>query len=238
MLLRSRPLWLFGLTLSLALAAGCGDGDGDNDAMMEVNWDVAYVDNTAVSCPAAGTPWVRLDARSQRTGQMFTFEFNCESYRGRTDTIPSGPYEIFLSLLDGKRRPVASTGGGYFELRRRGVTQVDPVRFQIQSFLVSWLLVLEGMGGSMRPVTSCAEVGVSTVEFSAQLSGEPEGEVFRFNCDPGLGATSAIRVGSYGYQIRLLNAADAPVTTTDVKGPIVVGTDARPRISERFVFKP
>jgi hypothetical protein len=238
MTLRVRTLWLFGLTLSVGLGAGCGGDDG-SDARIAVNWSVAYVGPEATTCDAAGTPTVRLEARRTSSSQTYTFDFDCGPQNGITDGIPPGTYDVRLSLLDLKQRPVASTMDT-FEIRRRGPTELAPVQFQVQAFQVQWLMVVvDPMSKAMR-VPTCAEVGVKTVEFSAQISSDPAGETFRFDCrdNPGVGLTSAVRIGSYSYQFRLLDATDKPLTEGDIK-PIVVGSNNQLTMvpPERFEFQ-
>jgi hypothetical protein len=236
MTLRVRTLWLFGFTLSLgaALGAGCG-GDG-GDARIAVNWAVAYVGPEATTCDAAGTPTVRLEARRRSSTQLYSFDFDCAPLNGLTDYIPPGNYDITLSLLDLKQRPVASTTGN-FDIKRRGTNELNPVQFQVQAFQVSWLLVVKGPGNAMR-TSSCAELGVKTIEFSAQLSSETAGEIYRFNCleNPGLGLTSAIRTGNYAYRFRLLDAADMPMTESDLKPLVVGGNQLAVVPAETFTF--
>ena len=237
MTLRVRTLWLFGLTLAFGstLAAGCG-GDG-GDARIAVNWAVAYVGPEPTTCDAAGTPTVRLEARRSGSTQLYSFDFDCAPLNGLTDYIPPGNYDVTLSLLDLKKRPVASTTGN-FNINRRGTNELTPVQFQVQAFQVSWLLVVKGPGNAMRTST-CAELGVKTIEFSAQLSSESAGETYRFECleNPGLGLTSAIRTGNYAYQFRLLDATDKPLTESDLK-PLVVGGGNQLAIvpAETFTF--
>lgn len=237
MTFRACTLWLFGLTSSLALGAGCGDGGG-NDARIAVNWDVAYVGGQAAGCDRAGTPWVRLEARSAGSQHLYSFDFDCAPLNGLTDYLPPGSYDITLSLLDAKKRPVASTSGN-FAIRRRGVNELDPVQFQVQALQVSWLMVLQEMGGAMK-TPSCEALGVSKIEFSAQLSGDEVGETFQFACilNPGQGLTTAVRTGNYAYQFQLLDAADKPITQSDIKS-VVVGPG--PQLTavppERFAFQ-
>jgi hypothetical protein len=238
MTLRVRTLWLFGLTLAFgsALSAGCG-GDG-GDARIAVNWAVAYVGPEATTCEAAGTPTVHLEARRPGSAQLYSFDFDCAPLNGITDYLPTGKYTITLSLLDLKKRPVASTTGD-FDIRRHGTNELDAVRFDVQAFQVSWLLVLKGPNNAMS-APPCATFGVKTVEFSAQISSDTEGETFRFDCveNPGVGLTSAIRTGNYKYQFQLLDAANTPISTGIINS-IVVG--AGPQLvtvpPERFEFQ-
>jgi hypothetical protein len=235
MTLRAHTLWLFGLTLSLGAGAGCG-GDG-SDAKIGITWDVAYVGPAATTCEALGTPTVHLEARASGNGQLYAFDFDCTPGSGITGFIPSGMYDITLSLLDLKKRAVASTGG-MFTVNRHGVTELDPVEFQVQAFQVSWLLVVQPAGGTMSTPT-CAGVGVKTIEFSAQLSGEPGGETFQFDCvgNPGQGMTSAVRTGTYAYQFSLLDAAGTALTQGDIKSVVVGGTTLTAVPPERFAFQ-
>jgi hypothetical protein len=239
MMLRARTLWLFGVTLPLGaiLGLGAGCGDGGSDARIAVNWSVAYVGPEATTCEAAGTPTVHLDARRSGSSQVYSFDFDCTPLNGVTDTLAPGTYEISLSLLDLKKRPVAFTSGT-FDIHRHGPTELTPVQFQVQAFQVSWLLVLKAANNAMS-TPPCAAFGVKTVEFSAQLSTESAGETFRFDCteNPGLGMTSAIRTGNYAYQFRLLDAADKPLTEGDIKPLVVGGTQLAVVPSERFEFQ-
>ena len=225
---RSRTLWLFGLTLSL----GAGCVSGDDDATMSLSWRVGYVDGGGVTCKDAGTPTVRLLAVSHDTGQEHTFDFDCSRGRGITREVPAGLYDLDLFLLDAKGRPVAGTSGEA-DLRRHGSTRLDPVNFEVQSWLVAWAFSIEQMG-SMRPGT-CDEVGVSKVEFITQQAGEA-GEMYVFDCKFGQGATAAIQPGTYAYKVRLMDAAGKPLNETPVRAA-VVDAKTRPVVKELFPFK-
>lgn len=232
MMWRSSTLWLFGLTLGLA-AGGCVDSDGD-DATMSLAWDVAYVGNGAlVSCKDAGTPLVRLDAVSQRTGEAFAFEFDCDRKRGVTPPVPRGWYDVTLSLLDAMKRPVAATAGA-FEVRRHGTAFLDPVEFQVLAWQVSWGFSLERAGAGIR-TANCEEVGVATVEFITQQASEAA-QSYAFDCRFGFGITAAIRAGSYVYQLRLLNAAGQVIDETEPES-LLVPTTTAPAVSQTFRFK-
>jgi hypothetical protein len=238
MTLRVRTLWLFGLTLALGSAASAGCGGDGGDAQIAITWRVAYVGPELTDCDAAGTPTVRLEARrgSSTTTQPYSFEFPCASLKGVTEGLPTGNYDITLSLLDLKNRPVASTTGN-FDVRRHGTNELNPVQFQVQAFQVSWLLVVKGPGNAMM-TAPCAQLGVKTIEFSAKLSSDPAPEILRFDCleNPGAGLTSAIRTGNYAYQFRLLDATDKPLTESDLKPLVVGGSQLAIVPSETFTF--
>ncbi len=231
MMCRRSTLWLFGLTLAVGVGAGCVSGD-DRDARMSVSWRVAYVGGGGVTCKNADTPKVRLDARSHETGEIFDFEYGCEGGRGVTAEIPGGWYDVQLTLLDSKDRAVAGTTGE-FELRNHGTTHLDRVQFEVQSWEVSWAFSIEA-NGSMRP-GRCDEVGVKTVEFIAQQASEAA-ESFPFDCEFGLGFTTAVRAGSYAYKTRLLDGTGRTVAESPVRSQ-VLGSKIRGAVKEIFPFK-
>jgi hypothetical protein len=239
MTFRARTLWLFGLTSLLGLGAGCG-GDG-GDARISVAWDVAYVGGAPAGCENAGTPIVRLEATSN-SAHKYTFDFNCGLLSGVSDFLPPGSYDVRLSLLDSKNRPVAKTDGN-FDIRRRGINELNAVQFRVQAMQLSWLLVVQAGNGAMS-TPSCAQVGVKTVQFSAHLATDApaDSDVFQFDCleNPGLGVTTAMRTGNYSYQFTLLDAANKPLTQSDIKSVVIAdGADAPLTMvpPERFAFQ-
>ncbi|HEY0709345.1 MAG TPA: hypothetical protein VGG33_21225 [Polyangia bacterium] len=237
----TRTLLMIGITLTLGLGAGCGVDD-DDDSALAVTWDLRYVGggNTPLDCAGAGTPTVRLDISGRRHKGVLSFDFPCGDRRGLTTRLVPDYYDLQLSLLDAKGVPISSLTGES-EVRRHGATLLPAVIFDVQSWLVSWIFVVEGANGTMRSAT-CAEVGVKTVSFEATLAGETPLS-FPFDCQPGLGITTGVRTGSWSYQLRLLDAAGQPLVDTagapvasTVKG-LLVKPDARPEVSERFTFR-
>ena len=153
---QSRTLWLAGLTVMSLGPLGCVVEDTDDSAFV-AQWRVAYVANGgAVSCEDAGTPTVRLQARNIRSGAMYTANFPCEATSGITDVLPVGDYEVELALLDNftnpdgtkAGRPVSQITGGPWAVRRHGLTDLDPIEFQVQVFEIDWILVRNAPGGA------------------------------------------------------------------------------------------
>lgn len=232
---QTRTVWIIGITLCLGLGAGCGVDD-DDDSALAVEWDLRYVGGgtTPLDCAGAGTPKVLLEVIGRRSKETLSFEFDCAERRGLTTRLTPDYYDVRLSLLDGKLIPISQLTGET-EVRRHGATLLPPVTFNVQSWVVSWVLVAEGEGGAMRPAT-CEELGVATVLFEVQLAGET-GLSFPFDCRPGVGITTGVRTGSYSYRTVLLDAAGVELTKdAPVKGLLVDDT-VRPMVSERFTFK-
>jgi hypothetical protein len=198
---QSRTLWLAGLTAMSLGPLGCVVEDADDSAFV-FNWEVAYVADGRVSCVDAGTPFVQMDARNLHTGAVYSTKSSCDLGSARTDVLPLGQYEVMLSLLDAKSRPVSQTVLGPYEVNRYDLTPVQPVQFQVQTFQLDWNLVTAGA----QDFLTCAQVGARTVELITQL-GTEEPEKFVFACEDGGGITQAIRVGRYAWRARLLDAA-------------------------------
>jgi hypothetical protein len=235
-----RTLLMIGITLGLG--AGCVGDDDDEDSALAVTWDLRYVGgvNVPLDCAGADTPTVRLDIRGRRRGEVLSFDFPCTDRRGLTTRLTPDYYDLQLSLLDRKGVPISALTGES-EVRRHGTTLLPAVVFDVQSWLVSWTFVIEGAGGVMRSA-SCAEVGVKTVAFEATLAGESP-LTFPFDCQPGLGVTTGVRIGNWSYQLKLIDAAGQPLVDTAgrpiasaVKG-LLVKPDIRPEVSELFTFR-
>jgi hypothetical protein len=224
MLWRKSTLWTASLT---ALALGTlGTGcviDGDDETAVQAEWDVAYAVGTGaqaprITCADAGTEWVRLELKSRKNVGSFSFDFPCASGAGLTDKVPAGSYDVVMSLLDARMRPVAATPLAV-EVRRSGRTVLPLVQFQVLAWQVSWVFTLK-QAGMPDKIASCQEVGAKTVELVTQLGSE-EQERYPFDCSVGLGLTHAVRAGSYGFQIRVLDAAGQPIKATMPQGKLL-----------------
>ena len=237
---QSRTVWMIGITLFLGLGTGCGVDDDDDGAML-LGWNLQYVeDMTPMDCAGAGAvgeKTVRLDIRGRRSGQANQYDFRCTDGQGLTQRLAPDFYDVTVTLLNSQGVPLSSIQSpidGPVEVRRHGATPLPTIIFSVQSWIVNWTFVAPGPGGVMRAAT-CEEVGVKMVEFRPQMLPEPP-QMFAFECGPNLGITTGIPTGNYSYNFRLLNAAGAPVLTTPIKGPVLVGKDLRPVVSELFVI--
>jgi hypothetical protein len=221
--------------LVVGLGAGCGTSDDDGAVVAQ--WGVAYATKAPVAppipCADAGTDWVRLSLKSRRNVGAFSFDFPCASGSGLTDEIPAGSYDVTLSLLDAKMRPVSQISGAY-EISRHGRTVLDAIQFQVLAWQVNWTITRKP-AGMTEQLATCADVGVKTVELITQLGSE-EQERYPFDCTVGAGLTQAVRAGSYGYQVRALDAAGQPVMATAVKSQ-VLSDDLPPSITVPFQFQ-
>jgi hypothetical protein len=233
---QSRTLWLAGLTAMSLGPLGCVVEDTDDSAFV-AQWRVAYVAGGGpVSCEDAGTPTVRLRARNIRSGAQYTANFPCTAGAGITEVLPVGDYEVELALLDSftnadgtkAGRPVSQITGGPWAVRRHGLTNLDPIEFQVQVFEIDWILVNTTTNKSVM----CETAGATTVELDTQLGNEAH-EKFRWACSDGGGVTQAVRVGNYANQVRLLNAAGTVLSETNVMPMKVIETE-RPAISVQF----
>jgi hypothetical protein len=208
---QSRTLWLAGLTAMSLGPLGCVVEDAD-DSAFEFNWDVGYVADGRVSCADAGTPFVQMDARNLHTGAVYSTKPSCDLGYARSEVLPLGQYEVTMSLLDAKNRPVSQIVGGPFEVNRYDLTPLRAVLFQVQTFQLDWNLATEGA----RDFLTCAQAGARSVELITQL-GTEEPEKFVFACEDGGGITQAIRVGRYAWRARLLDTAGQALSDTGLR---------------------
>jgi hypothetical protein len=203
--------------LAASGAAGCVV-DGSDSSAIRLRWDLSYLTGTQASCDGADTPSVGIVALDPRTGSRFSNMFPCHDKVAVTGKLPTGFYDVTLSLLDRKGRVVSEVLYQSVETRRSGVTEpTDVAVFPVQAWDLAWVVQRVGPGG--RPVAStCEAVGAATVEMTWQLGGEPA-EAVGFPCPgspPGsyAGITPAIRTGLYQAQIRLLDAGGRSLSET------------------------
>lgn len=212
------PLWLFGLTsVGLALS-GCVISDADDSAFV-FDWGLQYVQGEAVSCDDAGTKTVTLEVEHVNTRVRRSIDFSCRDGRGVTPVLPLGPYNVAISLKDGQGRQVSAISGGVAEISRHGLTDLGTILFQIQSWNLAWSVVKRGVG----PV-ACGQADAKTVQLVTQLGSEPQ-ETFTFPCDDRAGITTAIRTGSYGVEVKLLNSAGSVISQVTGMTFVATGTE-------------
>jgi hypothetical protein len=209
---RLRTVWLAGFTTLSLASAGCVISDADDSALI-FDWGLQYVGDGSVSCDDAGTPTVTLDAEHVQTRNKYTRSFPCIDRRGSSGVLPLGPYSVSISLKDRLGRPVSAIGGGIAEIHRHGLTDLGTILFQIQTWELTWSINRRSPDGNLVSV-GCSEVGGQTVQLVTQL-GEEDREMFSFRCEDRAGITQAIRTGSYGAQVKLLNTAGQVISQTD-----------------------
>jgi hypothetical protein len=193
-----------GLTAMVLAGSACVVDDADDSAFL-VDWSVALVGGGAVSCEAAETPNVVLDAEHLQTRAKYQKIFPCAAGRGVSDVLPLGPYSFTLSLRDPENRPLSSISG-QGEVHRHGLTDLEIVVFEVQAWRLTWLVEKAGR------LASCAQAGGKTVEFTFLRSGDEKPVVDLYECGPGGGVSPAIRTGNYGVEVRLLDAANNPLS--------------------------
>jgi hypothetical protein len=213
---RKRTVWLLGITAMALGPIGCVVQDAD-DSAFRLSWDLHYEGEFGerVTCDEADTPTVTITAQHLQTKNIYNSNFPCSAMQAVTEVLPLGAYEVTVTLLDAKGRPVYSLIDGPREIRRHGLTPLETIPFRVQSWDVAWVVARVAANGSMR-TSSCAEVGGVTVELITQLPNEKE-ERYAFDCKVGEGQTAAIRNGVYGWQMRLLDSAGKSLAETVVE---------------------
>jgi hypothetical protein len=212
MMWRNCTVWLAGIVGFVAVTgAGCG---GSDDSAIRVRWDVAYVDNNAATCDGLDTPSVTVTVFPPNGNAVLaSATFPCRDRIGVTNRLPSGVYDVQLSLLDRKGRSVAEVTYTDLETRRSGVTEPGTdALFKAQAWDLAWLVQKVGPGGAPL-ASSCEAVGASTVEFTWQLGGEAP-EAVDFVCNLYAGSSPAIRTGLYQAQMLLLDAGGHTLSDT------------------------
>jgi len=210
-MLRNRTLLLFGLAATASLgASGCIIGDVDNSAFI-VSWDLFYVGNgprdpgARVACEDAGTPTVDLEMRT-RDGTVYKDSFRCQDGDGKSRVMPSGSYDVRISLRTAGGT-IVSAQERTAEVFRRGLTDLGIVQFTIQSFALNWTLSKANMP------TMCDRVGATEVHLITQFQNDPSA-TYKFPCTEHMGETTAILVGTYSVQLQLMSAAGAVLSGT------------------------
>ena len=238
---RNRTVCLVGVALSW-LAAGCvvedgsqpsngrgsrvpdsggyptpGGGSGPlqpgRDSGLQVRWDLASLDGKLTDCDAADTPTVEMGAVLRSTGARLHASFPCDAGGGIATNLPGGVYDVSLDLLDALGRPVSSLdlpGLPVAEGRVSAAGDVAP--FTVQTWDLVWTIGIQLRNGSVA-TASCGDVGATSVQFDAQLAGEPP-ETYRLPCDDYGSVTTAIRPGDYQVRMQLLDRFDRPIGDT------------------------
>ncbi len=211
---KNGTVWLCGLATA-TLATGCFIGDADNAAFI-ASWGLKYVGGGSVTCTNADTPTVELTMTNRRSGTRYVDSWPCDAYAGQSRTLPGGTYDVDLALKD-STDTVVSHVEDTFDLYHRGLTDLPPVDFGIQSFLVRAWSINKG-----RSSVKCEEVGAKTVRLVTRLGGE-EPVNYDFPCARYSGFTTVILVGPYSVQPQLLDAAERildqkAAMTVDVRG--------------------
>jgi hypothetical protein len=198
-------LWLVGLAGALG-ASGCVDGG--NHPAFTVGWQTVFVNsNTPVSCQDAGTPMVELTMTNLSTHRTTVNKFPCDARGGESESLPAGRYEVKIALKNQAGMEV-SNNAGEFNLVRDGLTDLQVIVFEIQSFQLSWSLAHNGMS------VACQEVDAKTVNLVTRLNSDPE-VVYSFPCAAGSGFSPAILIGTYSVRPQLLSSTGAVLRQFD-----------------------
>jgi hypothetical protein len=206
-------LWVSGLVAALA-AAGC-DG-GDNPAFT-VGWNTVYVNsNNAITCAQAGTPTVELTMVNISTQRTYVNRFNCDARGGQSENLPSGDYNVSISLMTQAGVSVSKIDGGQFRLVRDGLTDLGVITFEIQAFVLHWSLAHGPMS------LSCKDANATTVNLITRLNSEQE-VTYAFPCEAGSGQTTAILLGTYSVGLQLVSGTGAVLWQTQT--PMTVPVD-------------
>jgi hypothetical protein len=208
----------------LGVAAAACVGDAEEPSFF-LTLSLMYVDETAVGCREAGGMRVDVDSRNERTGALFHDMFPCEAQRAQSQPLPSGPYTVTVRLRNNQGK-VVSEKTIPSEIVSRNTTDLQHFIFGVQQFLLSWSIA------GPRGALTCPQAGARSVELSGQL---PNGDrlLYRFPCETGGGATTAIPLGTYSVQVRLLATPpkDEPMDADvlSLTRPATVVVDARVR---------
>jgi len=225
---RIRTLCLLGVVLG---TAGCII-DGDDDGAFIADWQVLFLGNELTTCKAAGTPTVTMEV-ARRGGERFTESFDCALERGRSRVVPPGTYDVTMTLENSLGEAVSGISGT-FDVTHRGLVDLEIIRFQVQSFVLTWSINKAGF-----PV-KCADVGATTVHLVTQR-GQDGPITYPFPCSANRGVTQAIPLDTYSVYPQLLDAngrvldskramtVDAGETERDANNQLVV---------KRAVLKP
>lgn len=209
----SKLVGVLALTLALVGCGGSGrrGGSGGN-AYVTLAWDVADLGspNVRLYCEDVGAGDVVLTMTNQNTGATYTDTFPCASanYAGTSDYVPSGPYNITISLygdarIYGNANTLLDNQADSLTLLAGG-NDLGVLAFLVNSFVLRWSI---SVGGAP---SSCAAVGAYYVELDVTYPGATQATAFTFPCNDisNREATLGIPMGDYrvAWQAFLLDA--------------------------------
>jgi hypothetical protein len=210
-----------GLLLGVFGMLGCGGGHRGSpggDAYATLAWDIADVGpgGPLLYCEDVGAGEVVLTMTNQSTGVTYTDSFPCASpsYAGTSAYLPSGPYDIVVSLYGDPQ--IYNNDNTLLESQHTslsllpGGNDLGAWQLLVNSFVLSWSI---SVGGAP---STCAAVGAAWVELDVTYPGATQATAFTFPCDDisYRQATLAIPMGDYAvaWQAYLLDRAGADLT--------------------------
>lgn len=195
-------------------SAGCVvhmDGDGDEPGgNLQVTWNlVAGDDNAPAACPP-GAVTAAVVAEPIGDGDEFLGDgdeisdlFNCVAGSGRTASLPSGRYLIWVDIYDRAQNLVAQSGAQDVLL---GAGEQRALEYEISidrgSFGLTW-----SISDGVR-ATSCAAVNAGEVKVVSTLVG-PGGTSYDdfFSCTDETAITPGLPLGEYRVAVTLVDGA-------------------------------
>jgi hypothetical protein len=178
-------------------------------ARLAFEWDLSYVDGKPADCESADTPTVTLHLDPAPNGTPVDVNFPCDAGAGLATGIEPGNYEVTLDLVDVHGRVVASLTHPPVGLFVGTTTQLgDPAVLPVQTWDLAWTI---GQRGG-RPL-SCDDVNGASVQFTAQLGGEPP-QSYLLPCHDYQAVTTAIPAGDYNVRMLLLDHAGRAIGDT------------------------
>jgi hypothetical protein len=196
-----------GVSLLVALLGGCGSDDADS-VFVNATWSFRSVAmNRAVMCPDMFTK-VELHVGPHVT------TFDCADGMGRSDAIPKGTYEAYLTVTtdDGSQTYATSTVGE-LDLTLSDRTFSRQFLTDGGQFHAAWTLV-DKNGAPL----DCTTAGVSGVVLEgvdeANAANDQSDEL---DCEAGEGFSFAYAAGSYRVT---LEAVDADGLTRGITDPL------------------
>jgi hypothetical protein len=215
----SKTLGVLALTLGLVGCGGGHRGSGGN-AYVTLAWDVADLGNPNKNlyCEDVGAGDVVLTMTNQNTGATYTDTFACASpnYAGTSAYVPSGPYDITISLygdpsIYGNANTLLESQSESFTLLAGG-NDLGVLGFLVNSFVLRWSITVGGAP------SSCAAVGAYWVELDVTYPGASQATAFTFPCNDisNREATLGIPMGDYRitWQAFLLDANQRDLLST------------------------
>jgi hypothetical protein len=252
---RNRTVCLLGITVAVS-AAGCviqdasdphggygGPPGGGHDTGpriipgptgVSVAFELATLDGKLTDCAEVDTPTATLHATLRATGTHFAADFPCEAGAAALEGLPAGLYDVSLDLLDAGGRAVSGFDLPGLQVWDGSVTTpAQAAVIPVQTWDVGWSISVTRPNGLLAAVT-CADVGATTVEFTAQRSGEAP-ETYQLSCEDYGVITTAIPPGEYQVRALLLDRRGRLLGDTGV-GSVSVGLDAPATLDADFTL--
>jgi hypothetical protein len=194
-----------GVSLLAALLGGCGGDDADS-VFVNATWSFRSVaSNTALPCPDTFTK-VELHVGDHVT------TFDCADGMGRSDAIPKGTYDAFLTVTnDDASQLYATSTPGELDLTLSDRTFSRQFLTDGGVFHAGWTLV--DKQGS--PV-DCVTANATTIVIEAVDESDPTiDNIDELDCEDGEGYSFGYPAGSYRVTLEAFDADDLSLGITD-----------------------